>query len=72
MSKRTIFECIGFGKFADSTIAIIEMFSPSNDYCGTVIKIDGELVASSDATIEAIEQAFADDPATLRFIMAHK
>lgn len=72
MIKTTTFEKIGFGKYADAKIAIVEQFTDGNDYEGTFVYIDGELVASSDATIEAIEQAFADDPATLRFIMAHK
>lgn len=69
MIKTTIFKKIGFGKYANGEIAIIEQFSDSNDYEGTYIEINGELKKSSIATIDAIKQAL--DEETAEWILKH-
>lgn len=63
MIKTTTFKNIGFGKYAEDEISIIEQFSDSNDYEGTYIEINGKLTASSIATIDAIRQALAEETA---------
>lgn len=67
MKKTTIFENIGFGKYGDAEIRIEEDFSPSNDFEGCYIEVNGVSVTCSDSTRGAIEQAL--DPETAEWIV---
>ncbi len=70
MIKTTMFENIGFGKFAKDIITITELFTESNDFEGCYVSINGEMVSASISTREAIEDAL--DAETAEWILRRK
>lgn len=68
MIKDTVFTDIGWGKYAHSIIKIKDVYSPSNDYEGAYVYVDGDLKASAIAASDALEQAL--DAETAEWIKA--
>lgn len=61
MTKTTRFEQIGWSDYAENTIEIIENYSPSNDFEGCDIIIDGNYVAGDICTEDAIRKALGKE-----------
>lgn len=61
MTKTTIFESIGWSKYAESKIEIIEDYSSANSFEGCDIFIDGKYVTGDICTQDAIRKAFGDE-----------
>lgn len=57
----TTFNNIGWGAHADDVITITEYFSPSNDYEGTVVSVNGVYRGGSTATSDALINALGSD-----------
>lgn len=70
MIKSTTFKNIGFSDYATARIEIEEIFSPSNDYEGTIVYVDNVEKANASGTREAVENAIPDRSVT-EFIFKH-
>lgn len=61
MTKTTIFENINWSEHANDEIKIIEEFTPSNDYEGTLVVINGQYAGGSSATRDAVITALGEE-----------
>lgn len=69
MTITTTFNNIGFGRYANSEIAIINQYDNGNDYEGSYVEVDGECVGGDITTGDAIRAAFKNDAETAEFIL---
>lgn len=61
MTITTTFRDINWGDHAHDEITIIENYSPSNDFEGTDIEVNGELVGGDICTRDAVFKTFGTE-----------
>lgn len=71
MTKTTIFENIGWGKFANAKITIKEFYTPSNDWDCAHISVETEELELYEITTDSLYEGLLDitDKETTEWLM---
>ena len=61
MTVTFVFNDINWGEHAHDEIKIIKNYTPSNDYEGTDIEVNGKYMGGDITTSEAVRNVFGED-----------